>query len=78
MGFAVVGLLIVTREVAVVGVLGLCEFCLAHTEGILIDLLLLHHGGHALIFIEGNAVEVAGLTLILGILLCDDLHESIC
>lgn len=59
------------------GVLGLSEFCLAHVEGILVDLFLLHHGRHAFVVIEGNAVEVTGLALILGILFCNDLHESI-
>ena len=77
MGLAVGGFLVEAGEVAVVGVFRLREFCLPHAEGVLIDLFLLHHGRHALVLIEGDAVEVAGLTLVLGVLLCDDLHQSI-
>lgn len=59
------------------GVLRLCELCLPHIERIFIYFFLLHHGRHALILIEGDAVEVAGLALVLSILLCDDLQQPI-
>lgn len=60
------------------GVLGLRQLCLPHVEGVLIDLLLLHHRGESdLIIIESDAVEVAGLPFILRILLDDDLGQFI-
>lgn len=53
------------------------ELRLPYVEWIFIDFLFLHHGRHSLILIEGDAVEVTGLALVLSILLCDDLHQSI-
>lgn len=60
------------------GVLRLGELCFSDVEWIFIYFLLFHHGRHGhFVLIEGYAMEVAGLALILSILLNDYLAKFV-